>query len=132
MRFKQTKFTSDPSKRDLSSRHGHQLTPAPVLIPGVGNIQINLSLWDEEVASPNALQDKWRETATAAIIAGLTSLSPGVGAAAASLEAAKGIVTDASRDLIAAVSDFLGIADDHIATHELSITRRLSEKTDCG
>src|SRR4051794_26804744 len=93
-----------------------------IFIPGDGNIQLNLSLWDEEVASPKALQDKWRDTATAAITAGLTMLNPGVGAAASALEASKGIVTDASRDLITAVSDFLGIADDHIATHEFSIS----------
>jgi hypothetical protein len=101
---------------------GRQLTPLPIFIPGDGNIQVNLSLWDEEVASPSALQETWRDTATAAILAGLTLLNPAVGAAAASLEAAKGVVTDASRELITAVSDFLGIADDHIGTHEFSIT----------
>jgi hypothetical protein len=101
---------------------GRQLTPNPILIPGDGNIQVNLSLWDEETARPSALQEKWKEAATAAIIAGLTLLNPAVGAAAASLETAKGIVTDLSRELITAVSDFLGIADDHIGTHEFSIT----------
>jgi hypothetical protein len=101
---------------------GRRLTQGEISIPGDGNIQVNLSLWDEEIASPSGLQDTWRETATAAILAGLTLLNPAVGAAAASLEAAKGVVTDASRDLITEVSDFLGIADDHIATREFPIT----------
>jgi hypothetical protein len=101
---------------------GHQLTPQPIFIPGDGNIQVNLSLWDEEAARPSALKDKWTQTVTAAMIAGLTLLNPAVGAGAAALEAAKGVVTDASHELIAAVSDFLGISDDHIATHEFPIS----------
>jgi hypothetical protein len=64
---------------------GQPLTPSPIFIPGDGTIMVNLSLWDEEVASPNALQDKWRELASAAIIAGLTLLNPDVGAGAAVL-----------------------------------------------
>jgi hypothetical protein len=101
---------------------GHQLTPAPIFIPGDGNIQVNISLWDEEVAQPSALRDKWTGTVTAAILAGLTLLNPVVGGGAAALETAKGVVSDASRQLINVVGEFVGIADDHIATHEFPIT----------
>ncbi|MDB5312774.1 MAG: hypothetical protein JWO38_6976 [Gemmataceae bacterium] len=101
---------------------GHPLMPSPMFIPGDGKIQLNISLWEEEAARPAALQEKWRDLATAAILGGLTLLNPQAGAAAASLEAAKGVVTDASRMLIAAVSDFLGLADDHLGTREFSIT----------
>jgi hypothetical protein len=96
--------------------------PSPMFIPGDGNLQLNISLWEEEEASPAALQDTWKETATAAILAGLTALNPAVGGAAAALETAKGVVSDASRELITAVSDFLGISDDHLGTRELTIT----------
>lgn len=101
---------------------GHQLTSTPIFIPGDGNIQVNISLWDEEVARPSALRDKWTGTVTAAILTGLTLLNPAVGGGAAALETAKGVVSDASRQLINIVGDFLGIADDHIATHEFPIT----------
>jgi hypothetical protein len=101
---------------------GGRLIPQPILIPGDGNIQMNISLWDEEAARPTALQEKWREVVTAAILAGLTRLNPAVGAAAASLEVSKKVVTDASRELIKVVSDFLGISDDHLATREFSLT----------
>ena len=80
-------------------------------------------LSDEEVASPSGLQETWKEAATAGILAGLTLLNPAVGAGAAALETAKGAVSDVARDIISAVvGDFLGIADDHIGTHEFSIT----------
>jgi hypothetical protein len=101
---------------------GKPLMSEPIFIPGNGSIQVTLSLWDEEVASPGALQDKWRGIASAAIIAGLALLNPMVGSGASVLEAAEGIVKDAARELVTAVSEFLGIADDHIATRSFPIT----------
>lgn len=111
-----------PKKEKAVFAKGDQLTLEPIWIPGDGHIQMDISLWDEESARPSALQDKWRTLATAAIIGGLTLLNPAIGGAAAALEAAKGIVTDASRELITAVSDFLGLSDDHIGTQQFTIT----------
>jgi hypothetical protein len=101
---------------------GHPLTLSPIFIPGDGNLQLNISLWEEEAARPAALQETWQEVATTLILGGLTLLNPAVGAMAAALEVAKGVVTDASRELITAVSDFLGVSDDHLGTREFSIT----------
>jgi hypothetical protein len=111
-----------PVRETAIFAQGRPLMPSPIFIPGDGKIQLNISLWDEEAARPVALQEKWQETATALILGGLTLLNPFVGAAAASLETAKGVVTDASRELIAAVSDFFGVSDDHLGTREFSIT----------
>lgn len=109
--------------KDAIFAAGRPLMMSPITIPGDGSIHLILSLWDEEKARPRVLQEKWRDAATAAILSGLTLLNPAAGATAAALETAKGIVTDAARELITFVSDdLLGIADDHIGTHEFSIS----------
>jgi hypothetical protein len=116
--------------RDIFGQ-GEPIALAPIFIPGDGSVQVNISLWEEEMARPSVLQDKWRDIATSAIIGGLTMLNPGVGAAATALEASKKVISDTSRELIIAVSDFLGLSDDHLATHGFTITtdflRRLKE-----
>jgi hypothetical protein len=97
-----------------------------VSIPGDGHIKLDLALYDRELGASDHLEKKWSDITKTAILAGLSAISPLVGATAAVLEDKWALVTGVADLVGSAVADIFG--DDLIAIRTLVIKPEYLER----